>query len=179
MKYRPPPWMPSARQIHFLRSRWGASQPSTLKSVILVRRARSRWPRACGGPVAHEKQRLAHFTGGGGQRWRDRDRTLSWRCCIRSRLQRGLSPWRKQWTRCLGFWGSEDASARIGAICKAAITELRVAPATSTPGTRPGGGVPARHLVVLVRVGSSEDGGWDQRHADAKAVRRFNGCSDV
>ena len=58
----------------------------------------------CGGPVAHEKQRLAHFTGDGGQRWRDRDRTLSWRCCICSRLQRGLSPWRKQWTRRLGFW---------------------------------------------------------------------------
>ena len=97
-------WMPSAHQIRFLRSRWGASQPSTLKSVILVRRARSRWPRTCGGPVAHEKQRLAHFTGDGGQRWRDRNRTLSWRCCICSRLQRGLSPWRKQWTRRLGFW---------------------------------------------------------------------------
>jgi len=40
--------------------------------------------------------------------------------------------------------------------------------------------VPAAALLQGVYSSlSSEDGGWNQRHADAKAVRRFKGCSNV
>jgi len=103
--------------------------------------------------VAHEKQLLAHFAGGGGHRWLERYRTCPRKCCVCSGFRRGLCWCREQWTRRLGWWRSEAPSARIDAAGNAAITELLAAPETSIPGTRSGGsGASARCLASSVRT---------------------------
>jgi len=81
------PWVPGGHRIRSVRSRLGPSQPSRLKSVVLASRALQ----PVVDPVAQEKQRVAHFAGDGGQRGRDRDRTCSWKFCIRSGFRRRSS----------------------------------------------------------------------------------------